>query len=631
MRSRLALLATLALCFAAPAPAHAGSFTVSSCRDAVDGQNHAWTPTVTQPGSTTAGDGCGSAGTRAGLWVSEILGAQNASTDALVSWSLTAPAGTRITGIDYDRWGRIFSDAGWRPGLSTAEGDVLDWCGFGYPQFDCEFGSRFGHGRFAKYDLSTSRLAFGAKCVPTRWGACETGGTMHSLEMVLYGARVSIEDDEAPSAAAPLTALADGAWHSAANASINASASDNTGIRVRRLLVDGVARNVETAPGKDDGGCGELDEGVAYGYTRPCEGARGLNGARTSIVDLSAWPDGTHELRLAAVDTGGLETTSAATVVRLDRSAPGAAVATDGRWSATAGGQARWTVPVEHDRAPVTRIETETCAPSSGCQVSASAGAAFGATLGEDFAALPEGETTIRVRLTDAAGNLGGWSAPAVLRRDRQLPRLSVGAVPTSVAPGASLTLATQASDERSGVERIEREHQTDGGRWLVHSRPIVAQAGTTYRFRARAVDRAGNATGWLTSGETRVASGAGPVPSTGQPRTPSRTLEDQPTPTPAKRSPRLRLTRTRLTGTVLRVGGRLQAGASGRITVTVADRSNRRSRSTPVRAGRFATAIRLPRALVRSRASVLTLRYAGDELHAAATKRSRLPRSPGR
>lgn len=599
-------------------PAQAGQYTVSTCRNALDGANRSWAFTNNEPRSLS-GEDCEPSPS---LRTTETLLVRNASAAAAAEWSFVAPAGTRITSLDYNRWARVFSDRGWRAALRTGEGDVLDTCTFAYPQEECEFGSRHGYGRAAFHGLSTSRLSFGARCVPVHWTSCETGGTMHRLEMLVYGARVTVEDDEPPVVAAPQTVLSDGAWHREATSQLVAAASDNTGIRARRVLLDGVERQAESAPGAAAGGCGQLDEGSAYTYTRPCDGPRGLNGVRTTGLDLSRLPEGTHALSVGVTDTGGLEAVSAPVTIRLDRSGPPApAVVADERWSTAPTGHATWTVPVEHDRAPVVRMETEVCLPSS-CRTEVRDGAAPGTALREDTVALPDGETTVRVRLTDAAGNLGAWSAPAVLRRDRQLPRISVGALPASVGAGSALSFTAQGADDRSGIDRVEREYRLNGGGWIALPRTLTAQAGSTYHFRARAVDRAGNATGWVSTGATTVPGNGATAPVSPPPQTPNRPADSAPRRGTIRRPVAVRLTRNAISGGLLRVTGTLMPARSGRISVTFTERSRTMSRSTSARAGRFSLSMRLPRELARARRGVLTVRYAGDDTHASASVR---------
>ncbi len=64
-------------------------------------------------------------------------------------------------------------------------------------------------------------------------------------------------------------------------------------------------------------------------------------------------------------------------------------------------------------------------------------------------------------------------------------------------------------SDDRSGIARYELQRRTDGGAWTNVSttltKPTTTRSlatGHSYRFRVRAVDRAGNVSAWAT-GET--------------------------------------------------------------------------------------------------------------------------------
>ena len=101
------------------------------------------------------------------------------------------------------------------------------------------------------------------------------------------------------------------------------SAGDNTGVRRRLVVVDGVSRVVVDAPGASAGGCGEPGRGVAYSFSRPCADSRGLNGLRSISIQPCSWGDGAHSVRGVAVDTGGLEASSpTAATVRVDCTPP---------------------------------------------------------------------------------------------------------------------------------------------------------------------------------------------------------------------------------------------------------------------------------------------------------------------
>ena len=142
-------------------------------------------------------------------------------------------------------------------------------------------------------------------------GSCDIGAYLHSLQAVLYAATVTIDDHEPPVAGAPSAAgLSDGQWHGPGQYSVSSTASDNTGVRERRVLLEGYEVGRRTAPGAADGGCGQVNQGLAYTHVKPCEGVRGVNGALTTTITIPANDgrlDGTGELVATAQDTGGTE------------------------------------------------------------------------------------------------------------------------------------------------------------------------------------------------------------------------------------------------------------------------------------------------------------------------------------
>ena len=48
------------------------------------------------------------------------------------------------------------------------------------------------------------------------------------------------------------------------------------------MLLEGYEVGRRTAPGAADGGCGQVNQGLAYTHVKPCEGVRGVNGAVTT-------------------------------------------------------------------------------------------------------------------------------------------------------------------------------------------------------------------------------------------------------------------------------------------------------------------------------------------------------------
>ena len=224
---------------------------------------------------------------------------------------------------------------------------------------------------FAALDAGSVRL--GGHCVPTNGsGRCDIGAYLHSLQAVLYGATVTLRDEQPPVAGVPSApALSDGRWHGPGQYSVSSTASDNTGVRERRVLLEGYEVGRRTAPGAADGGCGQVEPGLAYTHVKPCEGVRGVNGAVTTMITIpsgEARLDGTGELVATTQDTGGTSSQSAALNVKVDTTAPAApAVSGDPAWSAADSGVVSSTVAAESDRAPIVAVDVERCAPATGC------------------------------------------------------------------------------------------------------------------------------------------------------------------------------------------------------------------------------------------------------------------------
>lgn len=116
-------------------------------------------------------------------------------------------------------------------------------------------------------------------------------------------------------------------------------------------------------------------------------------------------------------------------------------------------------------------------------------------------------------RAYDWAGNwsaAGAWS----LGVDRTPPISSLQPMAGS-AHSTAFQVRWTGSDNLSGVARYDLQVQAGGGSWSAHSPApdgqttgawFVGEAGKSYGFRLRAVDRAGNAEGYPTSAETSLS-----------------------------------------------------------------------------------------------------------------------------
>ena len=92
-----------------------------------------------------------------------------------------------------------------------------------------------------------------------------------------------------------------------------------------------------------------------------------------------------------------------------------------------------------------------------------------------------------------------------------------------------------------------------------------------------------------------------------------------------ARADPRLVLTRARLRGRRLTVGGRLAQEAAGRVTVRVRAKGRTRLRGSAVMTGKFRTRVRLPKGAKRVR---VVARYSVDRAYRPATVRRLIERS---
>jgi hypothetical protein len=615
----------------------AGTFHIGACGYAFDGAtNNAWTMAATsRSDQLSAAEACPADepdpyGTLAtGLSVTDRLSRPDSAGDnRFAEWRFTAPIGTNVVAASVDR------DLGnrddyWRPyGRLDSSSIPGETCVRPVGQPYCRVrGFRLISG------VSAQQVAYGIRC-PLGAVVCPHGVSLHHVWSIVRSASVTLSDHDPPAA----VVLNDpgGSWHSGP-LTITATATDNTGIRQRRLYDGAVVRAVETAPGAAAGGCGQLDQGVAYTYTRPCAGARGLNGERAFSVDTRGWADGSRTVRVGAVDTGGLETRSAGVTVRIDNHPPPAPTVTaDQSWAAGDARDVRWTVPVETDRAPIDAMDVQACPPGGACAIERLGGRAGGAAV-EHRVALPSGVTQVRVRLLDAAGNVGAWSEPVELRRDVTPPEV-VTLSPSGPRPPGAFVPSAYAVDRESGVARTEIESQVDGGAWLPVETSVAGEAGRTYRLRARAGDRAGNVGPWREGAPTVVAPAAhddaraendgpdalaAPPPPIATPQLPLH-------PFTPRRDSALRIRTIAVRGRRLRLTGTIAVGHRGRVRLLV--RPARRStkpifRVVRARAGRWTASIRLHRDARRGRVRAAVTAHAD---YRAATTSAR-PYAPKR
>ncbi len=179
------------------------------------------------------------------------------------------------------------------------------------------------------------------------------------------------------------------------------------------------------------------------------------------------------------------------------------------------------------------------------------------------------------------------------------------------------------------------REYQRDGGAWQPMPDAIWTTAGSIYRFRATATDRAGNQAQTVT--ETTTV-GEWPAPTPPPPPaeptptiTPAPTITQPPTvpispvpsPQPTRIPSTVRIAKATLRDGMVTAAGTRTRGATGRVLITFSARIGGRTRKVSKRVivsrGRWTARIKLSGTLHAARTGRLTVTYGGDRRHRPA------------
>lgn len=239
------------------------------------------------------------------------------------------------------------------------------------------------------------------------------------------------------------------------------------------------------------------------------------------------------------------------------------------------------------------------------------------------------------------AGELRGredeaW--PFVTARFDGAPPVVVATVSATVVRGVGAPFSATATDP-SGIARYD--WQFGDGSGANGATATHAYAGTgSYAVTLTATDNSGNSalmTKTVTVVEPEPGPGPGPGPDPGPRPGPAPGSGPYPQPPTARRAPaRLKLTTASRSGARVTVAGTLDRRASGRVTLVWTQKSGRRTvrwtATARIARGRFATTLRLPRALARSSAAGrLTVVYGGDADIARGTVSRAISASPRR
>ncbi len=505
------------------------------------------------------------------------LAADSPRNGQYMQYALTAPSGTKISSVTITRSAgkddQFYTVYGRADGvlIDAAETCTIDVVG-GY--FTCDTGGGAYTGTTVDprtrtpvtyTGLSASKIAWGVECPGS---GCGTGATLHSAWVAIYASTVTIDDTTAPSAAS--VSIPARTWHGG-TVSAAGSGTDSTGIRGFRWYVDGSPFG------------GEVGRPRACDYSRaaPC-----TNAANAPVtLDTTLLPDGSHSVRLAAVDAGGNATQSTPTTIAVDNTPPAAPT---GLTVTGGGGSASyditWIDPAADSGAPLAAIGWQTCPVGGGGCRSGSVPATGGAQAINGLA-LPAGGTyDITVWGVDEAGN----GAPAHGATSRV----------TYAAPGSG-------GGGGSG----------SGGGGSAGAGAGAATGGPTPSPGGTGPGSAGGGT--IAGGSTPVADPA---------RTPLPTSTAIPASADIHARAKLAKRRGRLT-----VAGHLNRSATGRVAITYRAKIHGRWRTTRVRApiarGRYHASLRLPAGWAMARTATVTVRFAGSPGVHAQTKTLRLAR----
>jgi chitodextrinase len=223
----------------------------------------------------------------------------------------------------------------------------------------------------------------------------------------------------------------------------------------------------------------------------------------TSFSATGLQPGASYGFRVRAADAAGNRGPYSAVATATTQSdlqpptAPGSLVAT-----AAGNNQINLTWAAATDDLGVTGYQVERC-QGAGCTSFAQIGTTAAATLSFASAGLAQGVTYgYRVRATDAAGNLGAYSATASATTTADLQAPTAPGALTATAAGAAINLSWGAATDNVGVTSYLIERCQGAGCATFAQVGTAAgttlsdgglATGTTYGYRVRATDAAGN------------------------------------------------------------------------------------------------------------------------------------------
>lgn len=480
------------------APAEAGTYDVTTCAAAYGDVNHSWAYATNDSAHFTSGTVCpgfATGGDEQGLWADDALNLSSGpGGGASSNWTFTAPPGTVITRLRYDRSAGKVDDNAWVPGLwIDGSLDPNETCSIPGSGLSCSFGdSSTGGSSFADIGgLAAHSLTFGVLCTAGPGTQCATGASAHhDVFSEIFGATVSLSDPNPPAIAQPSGALwgpgAAGGYHKATE-SLTVSATDGQ---------SGVARIVGLVDGSPRAWIGAACD---FSYAVPCPASTGVP---TLSLDTTRLPDGPHSLTVHALDGAqnpSADQTHAFVVDNTPPAPPTSLQATEGGSSppsstfyVTAGLPGGQVAPITVAHYAVCDGAGTGCAPAQDAPVSSATSVALPAIT------VPGGvDRRLKVWLGDGAGN----SDPARVATIALVPGAPGPARATGGARRRALTvrarvvgrrLVVTATAGRGARGRLTlRYREWRGGHLIASGHALVRlRAGRSHRaFRVRRLD----------------------------------------------------------------------------------------------------------------------------------------------
>ena len=286
-----------------------GSYQVTTCNAAPEAGNNSWSWSTTDPSQpdhfaehVSCPDRIGGSGglsdQEGGLSTTDELGlSDGALPGTSAGWTFTAPSGTTIAALNYERFigHTIDPNNSWSPGL-RADGTIVpgETCLDSVENGEtCSVGGPPGQGGGSRVfgGLSAHALTVGIVCEAPAEEECVTGATQHKVWAAMYGATVTVADPTPPTLSAPSGGLwsTTGAAHGGTE-SVTVSAQDAGG---------GVQSIVLSADGRSVASYGAP---CNFTFAQPCPAS---TGGQTLALPTAQLSDGAHTIALVATDAAG--------------------------------------------------------------------------------------------------------------------------------------------------------------------------------------------------------------------------------------------------------------------------------------------------------------------------------------